>query len=133
MVKSFTTRTHYAWVGSHNGIRRVMGNIFIYDSPKSRILVHHDDLFQTTSAHSTHSTHSTKEKRITEWHTKYDSLDILFTNDSERIIYIIRNNIPIGWCKQCGYHLDMHSLHWCPECGQRNSLQYRSRFQQQRK
>lgn len=74
-----------------------------------------------------------KETRVAEWYNKYYHAYFDVHPRSPRksvtqyqwIRIIARENIPIGWCKQCGYHLDMLQMIWCPECGLREPLELR--------
>lgn len=61
-----------------------------------------------------------KDKKVQEWYLLYSEH---FKNKTPRTKHwyhaTIRKNIPIGWCRRCGEHLDVHHLLWCPnqECG----------------
>ena len=108
-----------------------MGNIFTYHAEQSGV----DDFkpssnklgrFETTLVDATPE----KQQRVKDWYDKY--YDKYFApipeQSSQRIYTIVRADIPIGWCKKCGYHITFHALVWCPECGLKEPLEIRENF-----
>jgi hypothetical protein len=77
-----------------------------------------------------------KDSRVRKWFDLYYFLYFYEGPNSPRSLMskrqwmhtIARTDIPIGWCKRCGFHVDLFHLVWCPECGLKEPLDLKTEY-----